>query len=404
MISLSGISNLEYLLIQNVKLSNTTFVGLSLLERLVIDNCDFTNITNDSFKRLTNVEYLSISYPQNYSHVTYTGMPHLKWLLIEGVKSIHQSDLSTNLSLNVIQFKNCFVDSNENLSEVLGELKHSSLKALDFEDNSFPDFETKCLSGFTALQTLKIEKSEVKTIKFSENLSNLHSLSLVNNVLKTFDSSISLLKELSSLYLSNNYLQSTPDMFMGLESLVRLDLSFNRGLGEIHIDMFCGLSNLLELNMSYCALDRIHSDAFSHLPKLAKLKLSSNTLKLDNAGVLRHLTQLKELDLSQNKLQYFNIEQGMFSNLVSLEVLNLTQNHISKLRPNMFKDQTNLRVLEMGGNWLKEFELAAVSGLARIEKIELSIGNSNWKKEKELKDFFKSKIKFLDRYDVYDSY
>lgn len=326
------------------------FDNLHGLKRLEIIYSYFDHISENVLQRLYNLEYLFILESDFTSHLTFSRMPHLKALFLDNF-SWSQLDLSTLPSLSLLSFK--YIDSEDevaNKSEYLRNLKHSNLKALKIEKCKFPNFDTTVLSGFTALQILRIESSEIESITFGENLSNLHTLVLnyIENF-KTLDSSISVLKGLKSLVLtSNRLLNSAPNMFMGLDNLEHLVFLNCRDFDEIHMDMLSGLPNLVELNISHCYLNYIHSKAFSHTPKLIKLNLSCNRLnyKIIDDYVFWDLTNLKELDLSNNNLEYCEIR--MFSYLTNLEVLDLRYNKIDRYVSKDFKKRTNFRVLNIG--------------------------------------------------------
>lgn len=340
-----GLSNLEFLSVSMLNLSSTTFDNLPYLKRLKIDSSDFSNITNNAFKRLSNLECLFIICPRNTAHLTYAGIPNLKFLILARLDSFNL-DLNGIPSLSMLSLIYCDNDTNSN--EFFNSLKHSNLKTLNLKMSYFSNFNTSFLSGMPRLQTLIIEKSETDSITFSENLSNLTALILKENNIETFDSTISLLKGLKSLDLSENcFLKSSSKMFLGLDNLERLNLCKCKALGEIHMNMLSGLDSLIELDLSYCELTRIHSEAFSHTHKLTKLNLSHNHLKIENAWFLCHLTQLKELDMSNNGFKYSKIEHGLFSSLVSLEVLDLKHNGTEGIKnlKNMTKNLKKLREL-----------------------------------------------------------
>lgn len=346
LVSLKGLSaNLEYLLVENINLTDSTFFELNQLKRLHIRLNDFSNISNDAFNRLNYLEYLLIFDSNNLSHITFSGKPHLKFLLLSGLNnSSFQPDISLIPSLSVFSIKNIFTKSISN--EYLGSLKHSNLKTLNLDYCNLPHFDTSFLAGLTALQTFTAKACEIESIRFSENLSNLNTLVLKKNNFKTLDSTISLLKGLKILVLSSNSrLKSSPNMFMGLDNLESLKLSKCDSLSRIHRKMFNGLHNLLDLDMSDCELTSIHLQTFYHTPKLIKLNLSNNNLNLKNTNAVHNLIHLKELNLSNNKIEYFNIEESMFENLVSLEVLDLTKNGIGAIEINLLEYLKKLRVL-----------------------------------------------------------
>lgn len=231
-----GLPNLVYLSVFNLKLTNTSFNNLSRLERLESGGCDFIDITNEAFEPLCNLKYLSISFSDDISHLTFTSLPRLAFLHIYNIESFH-ADLFTNPNLLFVSLR--LSDPYFTSNELLSELKNTNLKVLDLGNGYFPFFDTSFLSGLTSLQNLKIEDAAIQSIRFSgENLSNLKSLNLKANKIEALDSTVSKLNGLKLLDLSSNgKLKSSPDMFMGLDNLERLDLSNCDCLSEIQINI-----------------------------------------------------------------------------------------------------------------------------------------------------------------------
>lgn len=309
-------------------LSDTTFHNLIRLGWLIIGECDFSNITNESFKRLHNLEYLFIINPQNSSHMTFSDLP-LPRLVLLHVDNVDSFPVELFTMANLLYLSIRFENSDVFSSELLSGVKNSKLKVLHLENCKFSHFNANLLSGFTALRTFKMDTADIERIVFTSNLSDLRALILSNNKIVTIDSTISLLKRLKSIDMAGNrLLKFSPNMFLGLDHLERLQLSGCKGSGEIHMDALNGLKSLIDLDMSNCELTQVHTEAFSHTPKLSKLNLSDNKLKLENAGVLRHLAHLKELHLERNQIGYSSIENGLFSNLLNLEVVIFHSNDI----------------------------------------------------------------------------
>ena len=90
---------------------------------------------------------------------------------------------------------------------------------------------------------------------------------------------------------------------------------------------------------------------------------------MENTDVFRNLTNLKNLQLQNNQLEYLPIEQGLFSPLKSLEYLFLSNNQISKITKNMFKDLLKLCMLDIRNNPIDFKEADAFEGLSQKLRI-----------------------------------
>jgi hypothetical protein len=85
-------------------------------------------------------------------------------------------------------------------------------------------------------------------------------------------------------------------------------------------------------------------------PKLQNIQLSNNTLGTVDLGVFVNLTSLQVLNLSGNSLDENWIKSGIFRGLHSLIILDLSSNHISKIDGGLFQDLNALQVLNLGFN------------------------------------------------------
>ena len=134
---------------------------------------DFSNVTNDQFQQLQNLEYLSIFHSLNINLLTLKNMPLLQSLYLEHV-DLFQIDLSTNSSLYMIRLENInFLKTN--LCDFFNTLKNSNLKVLKLYFTNHLHFDTNLLCGLPALQLL--EMYQIESITFSKNLSKFANVS-----------------------------------------------------------------------------------------------------------------------------------------------------------------------------------------------------------------------------------
>lgn len=162
------------------------------------------------------------------------------------------------------------------------------------------------------------------------------------------------------------------DIFAGLESIERIDLSLNQitdiepgafdnlptlsvlelGINGITtVPSFDGTSNLVALFLAYNLFTNI-DDAFPDLPHLKYLDLSYNPITLNDSSVFSSLQSLDSLELHGCNLT--EIDADLFSYLSNLTVLDLSDNHLSELNLSLFNGLENLRILKIEGNQIYE--------------------------------------------------
>ena len=82
-----------------INLHHSLFVDLGHLRRLILVNCDFSNVSNDSLKILVTLEILEIKNPTNCSHIKLESLKNLRWLEVAFDKSKIQDMSNTNLEI-----------------------------------------------------------------------------------------------------------------------------------------------------------------------------------------------------------------------------------------------------------------------------------------------------------------
>ncbi|TNM87653.1 podocan isoform X1 [Takifugu flavidus] len=200
-----------------------------------------------------------------------------------------------------------------------------------------------------SLQNNKIERILVDHIS---HLQQLDTLNLQNNMLTTdgiTDEGFEMLDQLAYLYLANNKLTSAPKFLP--PSLVSADFAANHltriypytfgykpKLRSVYLHnneltdtglpdhMFNGSDNLEILTMSSNFLRVVPR----FLPStLYRLHLKSNKLEEIPVGAFNNLPNLRELYLQNNLLSNEGMDNETFSNLNSLECLDLSNNNLS---------------------------------------------------------------------------
>lgn len=92
------------------------------------------------------------------------------------------------------------------------------------------------------------------------------------------------------------------------------------------------------------------------------------TLSL-GSGNFKDLSDLEVLDLSNNGLT--RLEPGVFNGLSDLEVLDLSGNSLTRLRPDVFNDLSHLEKLDLRSNRLTSLPSKIFNNLERLEWLAL---------------------------------
>ena len=267
----------------------------------------------------------------------------------------------------------------------------TNLKSLSLVNNDISKLSFE-FGQLTKLQFLDLSNNTLSELppEFGQ-LINLQSLNLGDNDISILPPEFGQLINLQSLDLSNNKLLELPPEFGQLINLQSLDLSGN-DISKLPSE-FGQLRNLQSLNLT-SKLSPESWEVIGQLPKLQSLDLSGNGLS-DLPPEFDQLINLRSLDLSGNKFS----DNGLFKlppeswtligKLPKLQSLDLSTNQLSKLPPNDWKiigELTNLRSLDLSGNGLFELppELGQLTNLQSLdlthnELFKLSVEGEGWK-------------------------
>ncbi|XP_051905614.1 vasorin b [Hippocampus zosterae] len=112
-------------------------------------------------------------------------------------------------------------------------------------------------------------------------------------------------------------------------------------------------------------IEGLSSEDFDGLDNLEMLDLSQNKLTKISDGVFLPLTSLKNLDLSSNQITH--ISEQCFQDMVLLERLYLYSNHIKTIHPAAFNGLDNLLELKLQGNRLTSLPVLAMPRLLLLD-------------------------------------
>ncbi|XP_076025951.1 toll-like receptor 8 [Genypterus blacodes] len=271
-------------------LDNSSLNGIKNVEKFImVKNCYFWNpcgipvtIKDDSFKRVTKLKYLELSY-NNITRVPKGLPPSLKVLM-----------LASNRIQNI--FKEDFIGL-------------PNLRVLKLQGNC-----PRCGNApFPCVPCVNTSIS-IHPRAFA-NLRNLTTLHLGGNSLKSLETSwFESLTNLQELYLSFNLLQQAVvgdvPFLSFLTNLVKLDLSFNFGLQAYPTTInlsknFSKLVSLRTLHLEALVFQDIGPDTLKplyELQNLSVLNLGTNFIVHCNSSVFRNFANIKLIYLKENRL------------------------------------------------------------------------------------------------------
>ncbi|XP_037540757.1 toll-like receptor 9, partial [Nematolebias whitei] len=162
----------------------------------------------------------------------------------------------------------------------------------------------------------------------------------------------------------NDILSLNKNVFLGMENVVCLDLSFNYMSQTLRGGLFDSMKHLVFLNMSHNRLDLYYKDIFSELNATLKvLDVSNNDFHFKMKGMghrfefLQNLSSLEVLSLANNGIE-MRIDQQLKSR--SLKYLYFYGNNLgimwssaNNIYIHFFQNLTNLTYLDISNNNLK---------------------------------------------------
>lgn len=226
--------------------------------------------------------------------------------------------------------------------EDFGELQN--LTRLDVNDNKL----TSLPQSFGKLKKLKHLDAKRNLLgrlpDVFRSLTELELLDVENNELTTFPPSICCLSSLKKLYAATNHLTSLPENFGNLKSLIHLDLSENKRLGDLPAS-FAELPNVQILQLSLNSLKKL-PDHFRSAPSLVRLLLDGNDIAAFPAWS-GEMENLVELSMTGNRLLNEQLHENFGNVSTKLEVFNVAGNFLTKL-PESLANLTNLKEIDIG--------------------------------------------------------
>ncbi|XP_039629803.1 toll-like receptor 13 [Polypterus senegalus] len=148
---------------------------------------------------------------------------------------------------------------------------------------------------------------------------------------------------------------------------------------------FCLVMSVESYSFNHCTVKRSHNNTFitasciqmnfhvvpRDIPdQTNNLDLSQNTISQLVRDDFKNLIFLKVLNVSGNHIS--RMANGTFKDLVALEVLNLSKNNISSLSDATFEGLASLVTLHLGENQIRSIGQASFQGLTSVRLVNLS--------------------------------
>ncbi|KAJ8874122.1 hypothetical protein PR048_024963 [Dryococelus australis] len=297
--------DLGYNVIRN--LNQMAFGTLGLLEELMVESNNVSDISKDAFRGVESLQVLDMSYNriEQLQVQQFSNLRKLRIVNLSGnkIRSLPRDAFAGTRLEHLNLSGNDIVAMPSSALEPVG----ATLRRLDLSQNHVEHLDGTMFPGIARLVHL--------------NLSTNHLTVLPDDV-------FTVLRRLVRLDLSGNALQARyPELLSGLHRLRHLGLAA-AGLKEAP---WLSLPSLVSLDLSGNLLHDVPGEAVSTLARLQELWLSGNQLASVPAGAWRHMPVLRVLALSNNPIKASShppsccliITKGSFAGLGRLQELSV---------------------------------------------------------------------------------
>ncbi|KAL3835905.1 hypothetical protein ACJMK2_021366 [Sinanodonta woodiana] len=133
-------------------------------------------------------------------------------------------------------------------------------------------------------------------------------------------------------------------------------------------------NNITYMDISGNEIPNLQNSSFAGLSRLEFLNLSSNQIASVESGTFAPLQSLIYLDLSNNQLPNSitrRLPSNLFETMFNLQVLNISKYSISYLPPTLFQTLHHVKVLDISTNSLNDFNVN-LKNLTELQILDLS--------------------------------
>uniref|UniRef100_T2M5P3 Leucine-rich repeat-containing G-protein coupled receptor 4 n=1 Tax=Hydra vulgaris TaxID=6087 RepID=T2M5P3_HYDVU len=351
---------------------------------------------------LHNLHHLDIrdNYLQNLGRYQFSGMSSLKELHIFYEDGIYNNDGIYNKSLSMIKVdKNAF----SNMPALQTLFLHYPNCILD----EFPQLEGSYNISRLSIQNIKNLQIP---LNFCDKMKQLNSIYVYNCTMENFPS----LNKCFSLqiidFVGNSIKHITNTAFSGLPLIERIEiLEQNYGTLSINLNAFSELPSLKELEISdfelenfpnlkgtnslellslkSCKIKSVPNDFCSNMKNLKIADFSGNIIGAIPS--FSNCISLKALHLTNNQITSVGTQ---FQSVITLETINLNDNHISVIKEDAFKASRELKEIHLSHNLISNINDNIFEDIKSLGYIDLSFNNLLKIPSKGLKSLYSIKV------------
>ncbi|XP_012289088.1 protein artichoke [Orussus abietinus] len=392
--SVLKVLNLNYNKIK--KLDSNTFRGMRFLRRLFLSDNQINEVARGTFGSITRIGTIDLARNfikkvdyQMFNQLQYSELIDVSENLVTVIEKLAFKDLyltKVNLSHNEISkieagaFENCanitILDLSYNKLENISKYAFDSASyamELQLSYNQLTSLNQVPLHNMTGMKVLNVSYNLIHSVprQTFPKLYELHTIDLSNNNLsEIYNAVFQTLFSLRFLNLSHNSLEKIkPSTFGPLPTLLELDMSYNQ-LNDVARGSLTRLASCRTISVKNNNLKKIFQLPIS----LGYLDFSENAIEeIPTTDVWPSMNALLSLDLSANQLAD-NLQQGSFANLLTLRILDLRRNGMTKPPRDALGSLSSLQYIYMQDNNLTSLSKAAFGRLPIV--FELNLANN----------------------------
>lgn len=374
---------------------------------LDLSDTDITSINVAAFSGLeSSLEVLKLHVKAMNSFPTQAikDLKNLKQIEFKGFDfaQLPQNALSGLTNLEIVSFDTCQLTT-LNSADFTSQV--NSLREVYLIHNQFTTVPTQALSTLNQLVTLDLSENQIHTIPTDAfaTMNALQGLALSQNGLNTITSGAfnGVEDTLKTLSLSNNnegIVEADLSPVSVLRNLESLDLSYN-SIESIPNQFFRDMSKLKTFSANRNKITSLSSQSFQGLgASFNKLSLHDNLISSIDTNTFAGLSSLKVLDLDNNQILGSTLDSNTFSGLENtLEDLSLTETGFTDLQWPSIGGLSKLKLLKLNRNSILRVPDNTFINLGQLQSLNLQANQISVVKQTSFKglQFTLEKI-FLD--------